>query len=164
MLIASFQLSAQHEKDTAEDFNSIEYVITTLYSVISGDAGVERDWDLFKSLFTENAKLIPANRPKEGIRKANYISPEQYVESAGAYLKENGFHEIEINRVGEVFGDMAHLFSTYAGYRSNEDTEPFVRGINSIQLMNDGTRWWIVNIYWMPEDDQMPIPKMYLPN
>jgi hypothetical protein len=32
--------------------------------------------------------------------------------------------------------------------RSLGKSEPFMRGINSIQLFNDGKRWWIVNIYW----------------
>jgi len=26
-----------------------------------------------------------------------------------------------------------------------------MRGIKSIQLFNDGKRWWIVNIYWTQE-------------
>jgi hypothetical protein len=40
---------------------------------------------------------------------------------------------------------------------------PFARGINSIQLMNDGKRWWIINIYWMQESEENPIPEKYLP-
>jgi hypothetical protein len=39
-----------------------------------------------------------------------------------------------------------------------------MRGINSIQLFNDGNRWWIVNIYWQQESAEDPIPDMYLAN
>jgi hypothetical protein len=35
-------------------------------------------------------------------------------------------------------------------------------GINSIQLIFDGNRWWIVNIYWTGETKENPIPKKYL--
>ena len=38
-----------------------------------------------------------------------------------------------------------------------------MRGINSIQLMNDGERWWIINIFWMQESEEHPIPEAYLP-
>ena len=33
---------------------------------------------------------------------------------------------------------------------------------NSIQLFNDGKRWWIVNIYWQQESAENSIPEKYL--
>ena len=42
------------------------------------------------------------------------------------------------------------------------DEKPFARGINSIQLLNDGNRWWIMNIYWSSETEANPIPDKYL--
>ena len=38
-----------------------------------------------------------------------------------------------------------------------------MRGINSIQMMHDGARWWIVNIFWDGEREGSPIPARYLP-
>jgi len=43
------------------------------------------------------------------------------------------------------------------------DARPFLRGINSIQLFNDGTRWWIVSVYWQAETPTLPLPPEYLP-
>ena len=37
------------------------------------------------------------------------------------------------------------------------------RGINSFQLMKDGSRWWVVSIYWQGEGAANPIPTKYLP-
>jgi hypothetical protein len=37
-----------------------------------------------------------------------------------------------------------------------------MRGINSIQLFNDGSRWWILSIYWQHETPQHAIPQKYL--
>ena len=34
---------------------------------------------------------------------------------------------------------MVHLFSAYQSKRTLDDPEPFARGINSFQLMHDGT-------------------------
>jgi hypothetical protein len=38
-----------------------------------------------------------------------------------------------------------------------------MRGINSFQLMNDGSRWWVVTIFWEAERPDNPIPARYLP-
>ena len=42
-------------------------------------------------------------------------------------------------------------------------SKPFMRGINSIQLFHDGTRWWVATIMWDSERPDNPIPQMYLP-
>ncbi len=91
------------------------------------------------------------------------MTPVEYAENSGAWLEENGFFEKEIYRVTESFGSMTHIFSTYESYRSASDEKPFTRGINSIQLMNDGDRWWVVNIYWTGEREDLTIPDKYLP-
>jgi hypothetical protein len=74
-----------------------------------------------------------------------------------------GFFEREAARTSEVFGQVAHVFSTYESRRANTDAKPFQRGINSIQLVNDGKRWWIVNLVWRAEDAGLPLPERYLP-
>jgi hypothetical protein len=76
-------------------------------------------------------------------------------------LEKEGFFESETARKTESFGQIAHVFSTYES-RHAPGEKPFQRGINSIQLMNDGTRWWIVTIFWQGEDEKNPIPEKYL--
>ena len=34
----------------------------------------------------------------------------------------------------------------------------FARGVNSIQLMKDGGRWWVVTIFWDAEREGNPVP------
>ena len=57
---------------------------------------------------------------------------------------------------------MTHAFSTYESRRKANDEKPFARGINSIQLLNDGKRWWVVTVYWQAERPDSPIPAQYL--
>ena len=149
----------------AEDVASAEAIVTALYATISGDAGVKRDWHRFHSLFHPGARLIPSGprRGAEGQHSANVITPQQYVERAGAMLERDGFHEVEIARTMEQFGNVTHVFSTYESRRKLSDPEPFMRGINSIQLFFDGTRWWVLSIYWQQERPDAPIPAKYLP-
>ncbi len=150
-------------KDFSEQVSIVDNIIKTLYSVISGDKGVERDWDLFRQLFYDNAMLIPLGKSKEGKIEARYMSPEDYIQGSGEYLINNGFIEEEIHRVTDSFGKITQVFSTYQAFKSSTDKEPFVRGINSIQLMKDVDRWWILNISWDSESEEQKIPRKYLP-
>ncbi|WP_422104965.1 hypothetical protein [Winogradskyella sp.] len=167
LLALTLSISAQEDtKDYSKQVTTLDSTIETLYTVISGDAGVERNWELFRYLFHKDAKLIPSGKTKDGKHTARYMTPDDYINNSGNWLYNNGFHEIELHREVHSFGNITQVFSTYESYKSlqdKNDKEPFMRGINSIQLMNDGERWWIINIFWMQESEGHPIPEAYLP-
>ena len=148
----------------SDDVESVDSILTALYDVISGPAGQARDWDRFRSLFIPEARLIPTGRSAEGEHGYRVWSPGEYAEQAGASLEQAGFFEREIARSEERFGPVVHAFSTYDSKRNADDPEPFARGINSIQLMHDGDRWYVVTIYWAAERPDLPIPGQYLPS
>lgn len=145
------------------DVASPEAIVAALYAVISGDRGVARDWDRFRSLFHPSGRLMPTALDARGIGIVRILTPDDYVTLAGPVLARDGFHEREIARRTERYGAIAHVFTTYEGLRSLSDPAPFVRGINSIQLFSDGTRWWIISVYWQAETPQLPLPATYLP-
>ena len=156
------------------DVASIDSIISALYDVISGPAGKKRDWDRFRSLFFPGARLIPtgARRPPGTAPDApltgkeeygsRALTPEDYITRSSRLLEERGFFEREIARRTEQYGHIAHVFSTYDSRHKAEDAKPFARGINSIQLMNDGKRWWVVTVFWEGETERTPLPEQYL--
>jgi hypothetical protein len=143
------------------DVATIDSTIAALYDVISGPAG-KRNWDRFRSLFIPGARLIPTGRRQSGEVGSRVLTVEDYVQRAGAAFEKEGFFEREAARRVEMFGNIAHVFSTYESRHTKEDAKPFQRGINSIQLMNDGKRWWVVTIFWQGEDEKNPLPEKYL--
>ena len=144
------------------DVESVDAIIAAVYDVISGEAGEERNWDRFLSLFHPDARLIPSGcNPQNGQCGLRFITPAEYVEMAGPVLMADGFFETERHRVEERYGSIAHVFSTYDSFYSESDTEPFNAGINSFQIFNDGNRWWILNIHWMDQNAAGPIPEEY---
>lgn len=159
-MLASNCLKAQ---DYSAKVSSIDSIIYNLYDVISGDKNQSRDWDLFRYLFRPEAKLIPVRLSPDSLFKSRYLSVEEFIENAKAYTELNGFHEKEIFRTKERFNNICHIFSTYETYYSKKDKIPFAKGINSIQLLFDNERWWIVNIYWQAETADKRIPEKYLP-
>jgi hypothetical protein len=153
------------------DVSSIDAIITAAYDSISGPAGERRNWDRERSLYYPGARLIPTARPVTSdewqVTSENKIAPqildiEGFIARVEPFFKENGFYEKEIARRTEQFGQIAHVWSTYESRHNADDPEPFMRGINSIQLFHDGSRWWIVTIYWQQESLVDSIPAKYV--
>jgi hypothetical protein len=162
LVLAGHPAAAQESPAArAQDVESIDAIIAALYDVISGPAGQARDWPRFHSLFVPGARLIPTFVRENQVRH-RVMTPAEYAASSGPVLEERGFFEREIGRTTERFGNIAHVFSAYDSKRTPDDAEPFARGINSIQLFHDGTRWWVVSIFWDSERAGNPIPPTYL--
>jgi hypothetical protein len=145
-----------------EDVSSIDGIMKAVYDVISGPAGQKRNWDRMRSLFLPGARLIPTGRGQDGKHGARVWTLEEYITRAGPGLEENGFFERELGRVEERFGNIVHLMSAYDSKRKADDAAPFSRGVNSFQLMYDGSRWWVVTIFWQSESPDTPIPAKFL--
>jgi hypothetical protein len=147
------------------DVSSVDAIMAATYDVISGPPTKKRDWDRFRSLFVPGARLIPADRAKDGtgLFQVEVITPDEYAKLADPYFSKNGFAEREIFRKSERYGNIMQIFSTYESRHDASDAKPFARGINSFQLLYDGKRWWVVTIYWQEEDADNPLPKEFLP-
>jgi hypothetical protein len=147
------------------DVESIDAIIAATYDVISGPAGKKRDWNRERSLFYPRARLIPtASVPgrNDVDLEPQLLDVEGYIARVEPLFENAGFYEKEIARRVEHFGHIAHVWSTYESRHDPSDPQPFMRGINSLQLFNDGKRWWILSIYWQHESPVDPVPAKYL--
>lgn len=146
------------------DVSSPDAILTAVYDVISGPAGQKRDWNRFRSLFYVGARLIPTDANKEGGFKLRSYTAREYIDRGTPYFEQHGFFEKEIARKTEKWGNILQTFSTYESRREAKDAAPFARGINSFQLFFDGTRWWIVTIFWQEETPSTPLTAEFLPH
>jgi hypothetical protein len=144
------------------DVASVDAIIAALYDVISGPAGQTRNWDRMRSLFIPGARLIPTSRAQDGTIRHRVMTVDDYITQVGPNLERSGFFEREIGRTTDTFGNVTHAFSAYDSKRTAQDAQPFARGINSIQLLNDGKRWWVVTVFWDIERPDNQIPAKYL--
>jgi hypothetical protein len=142
------------------DVASVDAIVEALYAVISGPAGQARDWNRMRSLFLPGGRLMPTLRRPDGAVGVRVMEVNDYIALSGPQLERVGFHEREIARRTEQYGHIAHVFSTYEGRMETEPT--VIRGINSIQLVSDGSRWWIVTVFWEAETPDNPLPDRYL--
>jgi len=165
LLIAPVFCRAQFEPVHApvtpkpEDVKSQDAIIKALYDVISGPIGQKRDWDRMRSLFVPDARMGAAIRTRKGDIRYIGFTVEKYIADDDKIMTEKGFFEKELRRHSDTWANMTQVFSTYESRWKLEDKKPFERGINSIQLMDDGKRWWVVSIFWQGEDDKAKLPR-----
>ena len=148
-------LSARVPPAKPADVQSIDGILLAIYDVISGPAG-DRDWNRFRSLFVPEARLTSTAK-NPGASDVRLLTVDDFIQRAGHYFSTHAFYESAVvNRV-QKFGDIAQVFSSYES-RNAPSEKPFVRGINSIQLFNDGSRWWVLSILWDEESPNNPLP------
>ncbi|MGE0588625.1 MAG: hypothetical protein AB7O48_08630 [Cyclobacteriaceae bacterium] len=150
-------LFAQNPYPLKEDVATLDGIIKAYYEVVSGPEGpkqTERD----KSLHHSSANVMVTGTTKTGEPFIRTMTLKEF----HANTPTDAFYENEIHRVTEQFGSISHVWSTYE-FRDTPGGPVLGRGINSIQLYNDGERWWVLNWVYDSERSSNPIPSKYLP-
>ncbi len=145
----------------AEDVATIDGVMKAFYEVISGPAGQPRQWSRDRTLYIPDVRFVSIRKKKDGTFEARPISHQEFVDRSDASLVKGGFYESEIHRETQQFGQIAHVFSTYES-RIKPDGPVIARGINSLELFNDGKRWWVLSAQWDEEREGLKIPEKWL--
>jgi hypothetical protein len=140
--------------------DTIDHIIATVYDVISGPPG-PRDWERFRSLYYPGARMVPSRRDDKGVITARVSTVDEYAIRGQDFFTKEGFFENSVANRVESWDHIAHVWSTYES-RHAKGEKPFARGINSFQLINDGSRWWILTVYWEAEDATHALPEKYL--
>jgi len=156
-------------KGKKADVESVDALMAALYDVISGPAGKPRDWDRFRSLFLPDGRLgvIRHAGPAADGRPAHpddvvFLTPQDYVDRDAPFFQTNGFFERGIANRVEEFGNLVSVWSTYESRHAADDPKPFVRGINSLQIVNAQGRYWVASIIWDDERSGITLPEKYL--
>jgi hypothetical protein len=148
------------------DAASVDSIVNALYASVSHEPGASPDFERMRRIFLFVGMLVPPKRAGEEFTVMDVDGFEERVRKSIAARKEKGepagFFEKEIARRTDCFGNVCQVFSTYESRRSPSDPKPFERGINAIQLLRDGERWWIASVVWDSERPENPIPVEYL--
>ena len=75
------------------------------------------------------------------------MTPDDFIASRTPFFSQNDFFEWETKREERRYGQLLHVWSSYEA--AHEPGGNLIRrGVNSIQLYNDGARWWILTVAW----------------
>ena len=145
-----------------DDWATPEAIVHALYDTISGDAGATRDWDRYRALFLDGARLSVAMDSSIGSGIMAMDSEELIAQTESAYAS-TGFHEVPLVTKVEQHGLLASVMSTFEIRLRRTDEAPLMRGLKHFQLLNDGERWWIVSNVGTIETPTAPLPQALLP-
>jgi hypothetical protein len=158
-MFTAAELAAKVPAAKPEDVKSMDAILAAIYDVISGPAG-GRDWNRFRSLFLPQARYTQVSTGPDGSKVILTWNVDEFVRDAGEIFSKEPFYEKAIVNRPESFGNVTQVFSSYESRHSPTD-KPFERGINSIQLLNDGKRWWVLSILWDTERAGNPLPAKF---
>jgi hypothetical protein len=148
------------EASHSKDWVSPESLAAAVYSVVSGPAGHERDWDRYRALFRKGAVFMTLS---DANGAPVDFGVEEYIKWYGPAFEERGVFEREIWGRTERFRHVAHRWSTEEFRWERPDGPASGRSMVTMQFVHDGTRWWIASMIWEPEDDTNRVPRTYLP-
>lgn len=126
------------------DVSTIDGILRAYYEVVSGPAGAAPDAARDRSLHHPSAWVAIAAKDSAGRPVVRVITLKEY--HGDNRPRREGFYESETDRVVSRSGNMVHVWSSYASART-QGGEPYARGVNSVTLFHDGSRWWIMG--WM---------------
>jgi hypothetical protein len=156
---AAFAQSSAPPTPACPSTQTLDELIKAVDAAVSGPA--DKDRTCFRDLFTADAHLAPMHKLPDGSFQPYVLTVQGWIDAV-AKRGSAVFYEKQIKVQTETYGHIAHLWSTYET-RTTLDGKPVARGINSIQAVNDGTRWRIAEIIWQTETPDTPIPAQYLP-
>ena len=146
-------------KPSEVNYQSIESVVNTSLACISGDQGVPRNFELFKTLYHKDAKLCFIQKGDSG-KEMGALTIDKFTEVSAQSYEAYGFYEAAIKNTIDSFGSIANVFQSYEASVPLKDYK--IRGINSYQLVFEKGRWWIINEIYDEEKGDLLIPEKYL--
>jgi len=153
VLISNTALASDREeqdffcgKDNPIQAQSLKTIIPTLYSIVSGNAGSDKNWELLKKLHKKDAIITPVFHTETN-HTAKMYSVEEFIDLNKQIFQNINFYESEISQQVIQYGHMATILSHYES-RDKLGATPYAQGVNSFQLLNDGRRWCVISVTW----------------
>lgn len=155
------KLNAQVLTKYGDNVSTLDGIMKAYYDVVTVKKGEKPVYQRDSSLHIPDSLCGMVRTKKDGSKVFDYMTLKEFHKRSDEFLTQEGFVEKEIGRKVEQFGNIYHVWSTYES-RNTTDGPVIERGINSIEMYNDGTRFWLIAWYYDGESKTNPIPKEYL--
>jgi hypothetical protein len=144
-----------------EDESSLEQLMTHFLRAVSFQPGERPAYGDLHELFVEQGKLIKTSSGAPEISTVDeFIRPRQEAVERGAL---QWFQEVEVAAITEIFGDVAHRFSTYEKRGLLDDAAIEARGAISTQFIRTPDDWRMTAMAWDDERPGLELPTRYRP-
>jgi hypothetical protein len=145
---------------TISDANAdLTALIGDFFRAVSFETGERPAYGRIHELFVEGGKLIKNSSEAPEVSTVDqFIASRQRMVDSGALT---AFREIEIAEITEVFGNVAHRFSTYVKSGTVEGAATEGRGVISTQFIRTPNGWKMSSMAWDDERPGLTIPARY---
>lgn len=122
-----------------------EALTASLYAFISGPAGQKRDLAKIRALFHPTARVVVAgNHPEKGAF-LRVIELEPFLAFAVPQWETGFFEQAAAAPTVQRWQGLAQVWTPYAIRRSAGGAVEYT-GVNALQCVWDGKRWWITHL------------------
>ncbi len=156
-----------HQPDTVplrgesaiEEEDAIANLMAKFLATVSFESGAHPDYTSLPSMFAEAARLVrTASGQPESVGIDEFVRDRTEQVRSGQL---NAFAERETSQVTELFGNVAHRFSTYSKRSEHAGAVAESDGIISTQFVNTPAGWRISAMAWDDERPGLTIPSRY---
>ena len=127
-----------------------------ILDIISGEKGEDRDWELFRKQFANNASISLVRRDSAGKNETLTLSLEQFIMIGKKVYDQNYFHEEALQSKVMMYNGIAQVFQTY---KADNKKDPVQEGVNAYQLVYEEGEWKVLSLLWTGNDNGVEIPK-----
>ena len=132
---------------SSQQFDNLDALIEAMYRSVSGpERGI--DMDLQSQVFLPNARLIRTGLGQDGQVWRQDMSISDYEEDTQNFLASTDFYEIETARKVMHCAPFAYVLSAYEAKADPASEKLILSGVNNIQCLFDGARWWVQQLTW----------------
>jgi len=152
--------SSNTDSTNISDSIAINNLIERFYKTLSFTAVADNRYDTLVKFFIPEGYLISNAGTQTLVWKV-----QQYIEGVRQNFTSQElsvWDEVEVCATTEIFGKIAHRFSTFNVRVLSRGEESFRAGINSFQLVKQPDGWKITTVCWDRETATLKIPSKYL--
>jgi hypothetical protein len=144
---------------TAE--TELHALMSAFLQAVSFEPAATPDYARIRELFIPGGLLIKTSgeRPEVSDVEA-FLSPRQALVDSGVLT---AFEEVEVGAVTEIFGNVAHRFSTYEKRGTLDGVASETTGMISTQFMRTPDGWKMTVMAWDDVRPGLDLPERYRP-
>ncbi len=126
---------------------TLDELTKALDDAVSGPANKDRA--CLRQLMLPDARLTPVAKAADGSIGLHVLTVDGWIEA----VQKRGataFYERQVKVVKQQYGHIAHLWCDYE-IRPTPDGTATMHGVNSIEVLFDGSKWRVYSVYWESE-------------
>lgn len=146
-------------QENTNDKQAIDALTAAFFRAVSFSKGDSPDYQSLYQIFIESGQFLKVSASSPEISSVSqFIEPRQRSVLAGELTS---FRESETAEITELFGNVAHRWSTYEKSGVSNGLEFTGRGIISMQFIRTADGWRMSCMAWDDERSGLTIPERY---